>query len=82
MDTATVVVPKKPNAATNKMTTTGGVLLVVGIIIEELRVGGFPQDLSGWVAFATKIIGASFIAWWARDKNVTSEGEKIKEVPA
>lgn len=69
-----------PAPAKNLKTGVGGVLLIVGIVVDELRAGVWPEDLAGWVGFAAKVIGAGVLAWFARDKNISSEGQKVEVV--
>jgi hypothetical protein len=67
----------KEASATSWKTTVTGLGLAIGLVAEELIRAGFPDDAAGWVGLLTKALGPTLLGWFARDKNVTSEGNKV-----
>lgn len=75
------VVVTNPKPASNYKTTIAALVLVGGLVVDQLERlvnEGVPQSKGEWIAFGMKAVGAIALGLFVRDKDVNSEGQRVK----
>lgn len=74
------VVVENPKPTRSNKTTITGIALAVGLVADEIAAKGIPEDIVGWIVLLFKAVAPTLLGIFARDKNVSSEGQKVDVV--
>lgn len=70
------VVVQDPKPVSSWKTTVAGIIAALGLVGEQLQ-RGWPDGIADWIALLLKAFGPVLLGFFARDKNVSSEGHKV-----